>query len=285
MNERNIDSFLPKFLEFTSITPAIDILEKDEAKTFDKEALNELKVQELEDITDEDLYLSHERVSMHLNFSSPPVRPYRYALYQLQNLDGKRVLDYCSGSGETSVIIAKKGAEIVESFDISPVAVNIAKRRMKVNQVDKIVNVKIMSAYSMEYLDDYFDIVYGNAVLHHLDLKIAIKEIWRVLKPGGKAIFCEPFAGSRSLQFIRSLIPIKANLSLHERQLQFNDINTITMPFSVSCIRFFGLLSRLDRILNGQLVVDKISTLDFTVLKTFPFLRKFARIFVVQMIK
>ena len=140
---------------------------------------------------------------------------------------------------------------------------------MQVNRVDKIVNIQVMSAYSMAYSDEVFDTVYGNAVLHHLDLGIAMKEIWRVLKPGGKAIFCEPFTGSRSLQFIRKLIPIKGDLSPYERQLDIADIRMISDCFSFSRIKFLGLLCRLNRIIGNQLFRDIMLDFDYATLSAF----------------
>ena len=109
-----------KFSRTKHRIPALHTREKEEAAMFDKETLCELNADRFKDIGDENLYLPNERISMHLNFGNPPPMPYRYALYLLQDLNGKIILDYCCGLGETSVIIAKKGPALVQSFDISP---------------------------------------------------------------------------------------------------------------------------------------------------------------------
>lgn len=45
-------------------------------------------------------------------------------------------------------------------------------------------------AESIPYEDDSFDLVVGHAVLHHIpDLDLAMREILRVLKPGGRFVF------------------------------------------------------------------------------------------------
>jgi SAM-dependent methyltransferase len=44
----------------------------------------------------------------------------------------------------------------------------------------------------MPYADSTFDAVYGSSVLHHLDLDRALREVFRVLRPGGRAAFAEP---------------------------------------------------------------------------------------------
>jgi ubiquinone/menaquinone biosynthesis C-methylase UbiE len=259
--------------------------EKCESEMFDRETLTELGVERLDELEDEKLRLSDDRISMHLNFPINPPRPYRSALFQLQNLTGKKILDFCSGSGETSVIIAKKGAALVESFDISQTAVNIAKRRIKINKVGHIVNARKMSAYSLNYPDAYFDIVYGNAVLHHLDLESALREICRVLKDGGESIFCEPFSGSRALRNIRNMIPLRRNLSQHERQLTPDDVNLLNEYFSWSQFHYFGLFSRFDFIFNKEPAIDALWNLDRLLLNSWPFLERYSRAFVMKALK
>jgi ubiquinone/menaquinone biosynthesis C-methylase UbiE len=50
----------------------------------------------------------------------------------------------------------------------------------------------LMDAHNLEFPDNSFDLVFGNAILHHLDLDQALDEIERVLRPAGKMVFCEP---------------------------------------------------------------------------------------------
>jgi len=50
----------------------------------------------------------------------------------------------------------------------------------------------IMDAHKLDFEDNSFDVVFGKAILHHLDYWIALDEIERVLKPGGTMVFMEP---------------------------------------------------------------------------------------------
>ena len=61
----------------------------------------------------------------------------------------------------------------------------------------------------MPFPDDSIDVVFGIAILHHLDLDLVSREVRRVLKPGGRAIFQEPVRNSRG----RPLRPLADSLS------------------------------------------------------------------------
>lgn len=50
----------------------------------------------------------------------------------------------------------------------------------------------LMDANKLTFPDNSFDIVYGGAILHHLDIEKSIDHIHRVLKPGGQILFLEP---------------------------------------------------------------------------------------------
>lgn len=58
----------------------------------------------------------------------------------------------------------------------------------------KLPNVTFLQedAMNMSFADNTFDSVWGSSVLHHLDIEQALKEIYRVLKPGGPIVFAEP---------------------------------------------------------------------------------------------
>ena len=49
-----------------------------------------------------------------------------------------------------------------------------------------------MDAHDLQFEDGTFDFVYGDAILHHLNMVPALDEIFRVLKPNGKILFVEP---------------------------------------------------------------------------------------------
>lgn len=66
---------------------------------------------------------------------------------------------------------------------------------------------KVMDAHNLEFPDGTFDIVFGEAILHHLNFGTAVRELYRVLKPDGEIVFVEPLARNPVGKLVRRLTP------------------------------------------------------------------------------
>ncbi len=100
---------------------------------------------------------------------------------------GMKVLEIGCGTGFFTKEIVKKPVKLI-AIDISPELIEIAKKNISSPNVEFIIE----NAYQMKFEDNAFDTVLGSSVLHHLDVEAALKEIYRVLKPGGEIAFTEP---------------------------------------------------------------------------------------------
>jgi ubiquinone/menaquinone biosynthesis C-methylase UbiE len=102
----------------------------------------------------------------------------------------QNILEVGCGTGAYTLEVAKKLKQAqITAIDVSPEVIKIAKHKTK-----GLGNVKykVMSIYDTGIKDHSVDVVFGFYVLHHLALSQAIKEIERILKPGGLLFFYEP---------------------------------------------------------------------------------------------
>lgn len=134
-----------------------------------------------------------------------PRRPWNgywtaYDFLMAESVAGKRILVPGCGFGDDAIRLAKLGAE-VHAFDLSPDLLEIARERATGMSVTGIC-FKIMPAEDLRYQNDFFDLIYFNDILHHVNISRALAEARRVLKPEGKIIANELYTHSL-LQRIR----------------------------------------------------------------------------------
>ena len=98
------------------------------------------------------------------------------------------VADIGCGPGSQSMMWAAEGHH-VSGIDISDPLIQIARQRAQ--QADYVINFSVGSATELPYADASFDVILVPELLEHLpDWKPCVKEVVRVLKPGGVVYFC-----------------------------------------------------------------------------------------------
>ena len=121
------------------------------------------------------------------------VERYRYAEYapwmrQVMEFDrfaGARLLEIGCGMGTDLLQFARGGARCV-GIDLTPRSVEITRHRFRL--YDAAGAFMISDGEHLPFPDESFDAVYSNGVLHHTpDTAGAIREVHRVLRPGGVA--------------------------------------------------------------------------------------------------
>ena len=213
--------------------------------------------------------------------------PLEYAYHLLGDVTGQRIIDFGCGSGANTVLLANRGAHVF-GVDISEDLIRLAQRRMEVSGRRGGAQFLVGSAHDLPFPDGSIDMVFGIAILHHLDLRLVSREVHRVLNPGGRAIFQEPVRNSRVIRFVRSLIPYRApDISPYERPLTDAELDAFSRPFTSRRVRAFLL----PHVQLGQVVPgirawwQELYASDAALLRAMPSLQHLAGIRVIEVTK
>ncbi len=175
------------------------------------------------------------RVKDYFEASTAPEN--RFILRHMGNISGKRLLDLGCGAGENSVYFAKKGARCVAS-DYSSGMVEVALQLAAANGVN--IEGRTMNAIALDCPDNTFDFVYASNLLHHLpEPETAIREMHRVLKPGGKACFWDPLRHNPIINVYRRLAT--SVRTEDETPLDINIVKFVQSQFSRTTYDTFWL--------------------------------------------
>jgi SAM-dependent methyltransferase len=187
------------------------------------------------------------------------------------------VLELGCGEGTAALRLASWGAH-VRAVDISPSRVEAAQRAAAAEAVPGSVSFEVMNAEKLVFGDDEFDLVCGQAILHHLDLERTFAEVVRTLKPDGRAVFIEPLGHNPLINLYRSLTP--ALRTPDERPLVARDLELAGRYFADARFQFFHLTSfaavPFVRFAWFQTLARRLEALDYRVLRRFPSLGKYA---------
>lgn len=195
----------------------------------------------------------------------------------LGDLRDKRVLEMGCGLGHIAVLLARSGAKVT-AFDISPMSVLAASHRARINGVDQNLDLVVAAGEELPFADESFDIVLGKGVLHHLDVSVAAAELYRVLKPGGKAAFAEPMGMNPLLKFVRNYVPYpEKNPRGADRPLNYREIREWGRRFARFRIEEYQLLSMIERGLGFNRPLPLLRKADDFLLKRVPLLRRYCR--------
>jgi len=199
-----------------------------------------------------------------------------WILRQLGDLTGLRILELGTGAGEGAVYFAKRGAKVTAT-DISPGMLNLAAEVGRRHGVT--METVVADAADLSHFDDgTFDLVYGANVLHHVEIERCLREVHRVLVPGGRAAFWDPLHYNPAIQVYRRIAtevrtedehPLKrADLKRFEKIFD----NTISQAFWLSGLLVFIKFFLVDRIHPNadrywKLVVERQTELEKSLLR------------------
>jgi SAM-dependent methyltransferase len=153
---------------------------------------------------------------------------------------GRRVLDYGCGNGQYALLAARQGA-LATGIDISDVSIANARQEAARAGVSDRVTFHVMDCEAMEFEDDSFDVICVSGVLHHLDLGAAMREIARVLRPGGEVICAEALGHNPLIRLYRRMTPHLRTAWETDHIIRRRDVLLARRWFRSIQMRFFHL--------------------------------------------
>ena len=204
---------------------------------------------------------------------------FEYVLPKMGTLEGKKVLELGTGTGGTATLLAKRGASVV-GIDLLPFRLAEAQMRAVEHNVAEAVNFALMDATHLAFPDNTFDFIISKSVLVFTDHRQTSKECYRVLKPGGTAVFMEnmryhpmvwlyrkmflKYSGKLRYFSVRDIETVGAEFEkLEHREFHLSAVSALFWQKCISIPLFYRWNLRI------------LKAIDTSLLKCLPFLKRF----------
>ncbi len=194
------------------------------------------------------------------------------------DLNGERALEICGGFG-------KLAAGLAEGFPRAQV-IGLDLYEVTGPEIDELLKRSPGLSYvagnafdlSM-YADESFDLIWGQAALHHLahDLDNLCKGVSRVLKPGGRFVFIfEPMGHNLLVAAIRAVRMAKHELE-DESNLYLSQFERMLKYFPTCEVQMFNLLGYPMKAFSDRFrfLTDIIQRMDSWLFRHFPKLLRY----------
>ena len=130
---------------------------------------------------------------------------YRFT-WILPKIKGKKILEVGVGDGLGILLYSQiKGVEEIHAIDVCPVTLKTTEKNLAViNGKIKNIYLSEMMVEDMTFEDNSFDCVSLCETLEHVwDEKETLKQVYRVLKSGGRLVLTVPHLGKTSKNHLR----------------------------------------------------------------------------------
>lgn len=105
----------------------------------------------------------------------------------------QEILDVATGTGDFAILAAKRLCpQVVTGIDISEGMMKIAREKVRMQQLEKVINFKREDCMGTSFADNTFDaVISAFGVRNFQSLDKGLSEIFRVLKKGGHLCVAE----------------------------------------------------------------------------------------------
>jgi SAM-dependent methyltransferase len=203
----------------------------------------------------------------------------------LGDLAGRQVLEYGCGMGHYTVLLAKTGAWVT-SFDLSDASVAFTRKRLAAHGLHDRVRTAVAAAEDLPFRSEQFDVVFGRAILHHIDPSLGPRELHRVLRRGGRAAFAEPLGMNPVLNFVREHVPYPHKTPRgSDVPWRREHMRAWTAGYREVQVQGVHLLSMVERGFGFHTELPTLRRLDRALLRRFPVLLSMCRYAAVCLVK
>ena len=195
---------------------------------------------------------------------------------------GADLLEYGCGKNSRAELWGRAKARVV-GIDLSEAAITATRRAAAEKKLT--ANFLVMNAEDLEFPAASFDVVAGTGILHHLDLDRAGRELSRVLRSDGHAIFIEPLGHNLAINIFRKLTP--AARTSDEHPLLMRDIKKLRNYFAKVEKKHFHILTLLavpfQRLPFFNALLNLLHGVDSILMFLLPFLKRYSWIVVLDL--
>jgi len=194
----------------------------------------------------------------------------------------KSLLDFGCGQGRFSVFPARRGFGRVVGIDISAASLEVARERARYFGIEARAEFVAGDCEQLPFADGEFDVVIESGTLPCLDLERALAEIRRVLRPGGRFLLVDTLGHNPVLNLRRRFAVATGERPefVVSHILRVEQFEIFRRHFDNVGARFFNfatlLATPVARWAAGRALLRGLESVDATLLRALPFLRRYA---------
>jgi demethylmenaquinone methyltransferase/2-methoxy-6-polyprenyl-1,4-benzoquinol methylase len=124
----------------------------------------------------------------------------------------KKILDIATGTGDLAIMMSELNADQIVGLDISAGMLEVGKQKIASKNLSHKIEMVLGDSENIPFGDNYFDaITVSFGVRNFENLDKGLKEILRVLKPGGKFVVLETAVPTKT--------PFKQGYNIHSKYI------------------------------------------------------------------
>lgn len=114
------------------------------------------------------------------------------AIRLLREFHPKRMLDVATGTGDFAIEALSLNPDKVIGVDISEGMLEVGRKKLKERKLDTRIELRSGDSEKLPFEDNFFDaVIVAFGVRNFENLELGLKEMLRVVKPGGNVVILE----------------------------------------------------------------------------------------------